>query len=359
MKEAASLKKYDLFTDSRDLLSQSSQSSLSSPSVSAPNSPAAALASPIKTSTELQAPSPLSGEGLPSTPEKEEQQEKVNSEQRNKMDEAPRGAAEQHEAAQNVSPEGGAHKAVKAEAGGPVQTHQSQTPEVAAPLTVVQEEVLSVITQRAEPAGSLPDVGNRKTEVVAAQEDAAGPAEGAASQTQTHRPSWDIKTEAPSSVQTPADLKHEAAGPASVSDASSLDASAGSKLPTSDLESTEDVHATQSSEEDGSTTSDILEDEANLSKLPVRSDDPAEDRTTSDKPAARAEAASEGIEAGASAEPSAKAAEAPTSPSNQETPSDPDALPPDSIKEIRNLVVEVIEVEELLQCYPDGVPKEE
>lgn len=352
MKEAASLKKYDLFTDSRDLLSQSSQSSLSSPSVSAPNSPAASLASPIKTSTEQQAPSPLSGEGLPSTPEKEEQQEKVNSEQRNKMDEAPRGAAEQHEAAQNVSPEGGAHKAVKAEAGGPVQTHQSQTPEVAAPLTVVQEEVLSVITQQAESAESLPDVGNRKTEVVAAQEDAAGPAEGAASQTETHRASWDIKTEAPSSVQTPADLKHEeAAGPASVSDANSLDVSAGNKLPTSDLESTEDVHATQSGEEDGSTTSDILEDEANLSKLPVSSDDPAEDRTTSDKPAA--------IEAGASAEPSAKAAEAPTSPSNQKTPSDPDALPPDSIKEIRNLVVEVIEVEELLQCYPDGVPKEE
>lgn len=356
MKEAASLKKYDLFTDSRDLLSQSSQSSLSSPSVSAPNSPAVSLASPIKTSGELQPPSPLSGEGLPSTPEKEAQREKANGELRNKMDEALRGVAEQHEAAQNVSPEGGARKAVKAEAG--------QTQEVAAPLTVVQEEVLSVNTQQAEPqvqntdaandAESLPDGGNMKTEVVAAQGDAA---EGAASQPETHRASWDIETEAPPSVQT-ADLKHD--GAASVPDATSLDASAGSELPTSDLESTEDVQATQSSEEEGSTTSDILEDEANLSKSPVSSDDPAEDRTTSDKPAARAEAASDDIEAGGSAEPSAKVAEAPTnSPSNQETPSDPDAPPPDCIKEIRNLVVEVIEVEELVRCYPDGVPKEE
>lgn len=315
MKEAASLKKYDLVTDSRDLLSQSSQSSLSSPPISAPNSPAVSLASPIKTSTEPQPPSPLSGEGLPSTPEKEEQQGKVNGELRNKMDEAP-------------------------EAGGPVQTHQSQTQDIAAQLTVVQEEVPSVNTQPAELAAepqvqntdaaidteSLPDVGNTKTEVVAAQENDAGPAEGAASQTETHRASWDIKPEAPSSAQTPADLKHEEA--ASVSDANSLDVSAGSELPTSDLERTEDVQTAQSSEEEGSTT---------LSKSPVSSDDPAEDRT-SDTLAARAEAASNDIE---------------------ETPSDPEAPPPDSIKEIRNLVVEVIEVEELVQCYPDGVPKEE
>lgn len=346
MKEAASLKKYDLFADSRDLLSQSSQSGLSSPSVSAPNSPAVSLASPVKTSTELQPPSPLSDEALLSTPEKEEQQEKVNGELRNKTDEAPRGAAEQHEAAQNVSPGGGAPEAAKPEAVGPVQT-QSQTQEVAAPQTVVQEEVLSVNARRAELAAEpqvqnadaaddaerLPEVGH-----VTTAQDAAGPAGGAASRTET---------EAPPSVQTPADLKHEeAAGPAPVSDANPLDVSAG-EPPTSDIRSTEGVQATQSSEEEGST---------DLGKSPVSSDEPAEDRTTSHEPAARAEAASDDGEADLSAQPSAKAAKAPT---NQETPSDPDALPPDSIKEIRNLVVEVIEVEELVRCFPDGVPKEE
>lgn len=400
VKEAASLKKYNLFTDSRDLVSQSSRSSLSSPSVSTPNSPAISLTSPTKTSPEPHPPSPLAVNGLFSTP----QQEKVNGVLQSEADvtvsETPQGTAEQKEAAQSVavSPEGEAPKAevvvqtVKAEAGSPVETpaadttNQNETQEVvAAPQTVIHEEVLSVKTEQVELAAEpqvqstdaakeaeiLPDVEG------AAQIDAPVPspdstkntsAEGTDSQTvasseeKAHCESSDVKLEAPSSVQTPAltpaDLKQEeAAEPVPASDPSSLDVSGGSELAPS--ESTE-VQATQSSEDEGSTTSDLLEVEANLSKSPVSSDDSAEERTTSDEPAAQAEAVSDDIEAGASVEPSVEAAEAPTSQSTkEETLSDPDAQAVDSIKEIRDLVVEVIEVEELVQRYPSGVPKEE
>lgn len=407
VKEAASLKKYNLFTDSRDLVSQSSRSSLSSPSVSTPNSPAISLTSPTKTSPEPHPPSPLAVNGLFSTP----QQEKVNGVLQSEADvtvsETPQGTAEQKEAAQSVavSPEGEAPKAevvvqtVKAEAGSPVETpaadttNQNETQEVvAAPQTVIHEEVLSVKTEQVELAAEpqvqstdaakeaeiLPDVEGLKTDVeAAAQIDAPVPspdstkntsAEGTDSQTvasseeKAHCESSDVKLEAPSSVQTPAltpaDLKQEeAAEPVPASDPSSLDVSGGSELAPS--ESTE-VQVTQSSEDEGSTTSDLLEVEANLSKSPVSSDDSAEERTTSDEPAAQAEAVSDDIEAGASVEPSVEAAEAPTSQSTkEETLSDPDAQAVDSIKEIRDLVVEVIEVEELVQRYPSGVPKEE
>lgn len=411
MKEAASLKKYNLFTDSRDLFSQSSRSSLSSPSVSTPNSPAISLASPTKTSPEPHPPSPLAVKGLLSTP----QQEKVNGVLQSEADvtvsETPQGTAEQKEAAQSVvvSPEVEAPKAedvvqtVKAEAGSPVETpaadttNQNETQEVvAAPQTVIQEEVLSVKTEQVELAAEsqvqstdaakaeeiLPDVESVKTDVEAAAAQIEAPvpspdstkntsAEGTDSQTvasseeKAHCESSDVKLEAPSSVQTPAltpaDLKQEeAAEPVPVSDPSSLDVSGGSELAPS--ESTE-VQATQSSEDEGSTTSDLLEVEANLSKSPVSSDDSAEERTASDEPAAQAEAVSDDIEAGASVEPSVEAAEAPTAqssePAKEETLSDPDAQAVDSIKEIRDLVVEVIEVEELVQRYPGGVPTEE
>ncbi|XP_067086696.1 protein Niban 1a [Osmerus mordax] len=62
VKEAAILKKHNLLTESRDLLSQSSRSSLSTPPVSTPSSPAWGLGSPPRPGR--QQPSPLAENGL-------------------------------------------------------------------------------------------------------------------------------------------------------------------------------------------------------------------------------------------------------------------------------------------------------
>ncbi|XP_046908000.1 protein Niban 1a [Hypomesus transpacificus] len=67
VKEAAILKKHNLLTESRDLLSQSSRSSLSTPPVSTPSSPAWGLGSPQRLSR--QPPSPLAENGLSLRPE--------------------------------------------------------------------------------------------------------------------------------------------------------------------------------------------------------------------------------------------------------------------------------------------------
>lgn len=418
VKEAASLKKYNLFTDSRDLLSQSSRSSLSSPSVSTPNSPAMALASPTKTSSEPQPASPLAVNGQPSTPEKVE---KVNGVLRNEAPtdraaviKTPLGKLEQKEVAQSV--------AVSQEADVPAPkeediiqtvtpaavestalaatTNQSETQEVnteAAPETVTPEEVISVQTEEvetaAEPLEQNTDapkeaeitlsetpavVEDIKIELEAQTEapDATNvpentSAEGTQSQTadnsegQTHCESSETELEAPSSgetaVLTPADLSQglQEAEPDTGSDPNSLDVSVGSEAAPSDVESMEEVKVTQISEDEVSTTSDILEDER-TSKLPLSSDDPAEDRPA---PQAQTEAVSDDIEAGASVEAAEAATEATPSESSdpvvEETPCSPEAQALDSVKEIRDLVVEVIEVEELVQHYPDGVPKEE
>ncbi|XP_076582897.1 protein Niban 1-like [Chaetodon auriga] len=419
VKEAASLKKYNLFTDSGDLLSQSSRSSLSSPSASTPSSPAMVLASPTKSSLEQQPPSPLVVI-CQSTPQKEEQQEKENGVLQSEASpgvpviETPLGRVEQKEAAQSVavSQEEEAPEAediiqtVKVEADTPVAlqtpTNQRETQQVnteVASETVVQQEVISVKAGKVEtsPEPQMQNTGaSEEAEIpkesittdaaaAAAQTDVSVPrsdstnepmntsAEGteshtaASSEDKTHCDSSEIKLEAPSSGQTPVltpadvslDLKQEVAEPVSASDPNSLDVSVGSESPPSEVESTEEVKAAQSSEDEVSTPPDVLEDEANLSKSPVSSDDPAEDKTTSGEPAPRVqtEAASEDVEAGASV--SVEPPEAPTSQSSEGTPSSPEAQPLDSIKEIRDLVVEVIEVEELVQRYPSGVPKEE
>ncbi|XP_044056675.1 protein Niban 1a isoform X2 [Siniperca chuatsi] len=400
VKEAASLKKYNLFTDSRDLLSQSSRSSLSSPSVSTPGSPAMALASPTKTSFEPQLPSPLAVNGLSSSPQKEEQQEKENGVLRSEASvdvpviKTPLGKAEQKEAAQSVAvsqeAEVPAPKAedvvqtVKAEAALADTATQSETQEVnvkAAPETVIQEEVISVKTEKVETAAEpqtqssdatteaeIPTVVESiKTDVEAAAQIEApvpspGPtnepvntsAEGTGSQTvasseeKTHCGISEIKLQAPSSGQTPVLTPNP----------NSLDVSGGSESAPSHVESTEEVKVTQSSEDEVST---------NLGRSPVSSDRPAEDKTRSDEPSPRVqtEAVSGDVRVGGDTEAGVcvEAADATTSqssgPAKDEPPSSPEAQPLDSIKEIRDLVVEVIEVEELVQHYPSGVPKEE
>ncbi|KAF1385284.1 hypothetical protein PFLUV_G00106130 [Perca fluviatilis] len=452
VKEAASLKKYNLFTDSRDLLSQSSRSSVSS----TPGSPAMALASPSKTSSESR--SPLAFNGHPSSPPKDEPTGAENGDET--VFETPLQKVEQILVAQSaaVSAEAEAtppeapevDQTVKAEAAAPValeppafgdSTNQSETQEVnveTAAETVIQEEAISVETAAEPPMQSTdPPKEGETTETAADVEAAAAQTEapvpspdaakepgsssagGTGAQTassgeeETHRERSEIKPAAPSGGQTPAlppadisvDRSLQEAEPVNVSGPSSLDVSVGSESAPSDVESLEGVETTQSSEEDKvSTTSDVLEDAADISKSPESSDDAAEDENASAEPSppvqtetvstgdteasaelsprvqteatsaepsppVQTEAASaepsplvqtEAASAGdteASAEPSVEAAAAPTAaPAEYVNPSRPEA-PPDCIKQIRDLVMEVIEVEELVQRYPDGVPK--
>lgn len=384
-----------------------------------------ALASPCKTSFERQPPSPLAVNGPSSSPQKEEQQQKVNgvvlSEASKDVTvmETPLGKVEQKEVAQSVAvsqeAEVPAHKAedfvqtVNTEAGAPVvpetpaladATNQSETQEVnveAAPENFIREKVETA----AEPQTQSTDapkqaeiptvVENIKTDVEAAaaahteapapspdptNEPAITSAEVTGSQSvasgeeKTHCGCSETKVEAPSSGQTseltPADvsldLKREEAEPVTVSAPSSLDVSAEGESAPSGVESTEEVQATESSEDEVSTTSDVLEDEANLSRSPVSSDDAADPRAQTEATSGEVGVGGE-IEASTSVEPSVEAADATTSQSSEtakeETPSSPEAQALDSIKEIRDLVVEVFEVEELVQRYPSGVPKEE
>ncbi|XP_034562226.1 protein Niban 1a [Notolabrus celidotus] len=432
VKEAASLKKYNLFNDSRDLLSQSSRSSLSSQSTSTPGSPSMSLASPAKTSSEPLPPSPLAVNGVSSSPEKEKEEQEVEDVLRQNeassadvtVIETPLGKVEQKEEAPSVpvsqveavviAPEvDDVFKKEKEEADIPSlpdANKQSETNEentAAAPETVIQE-VISVIAENAEVAAEpltqstdapaeaettlseIPVViESIKTDVEVAEaqveapatspdptnEPANTPEESSGTHTATGEEesqcaSSDIKLEAPSSGETPAitpkdiskDLEKQEAEPAAVSDPKSVEVSVGAESSPSDMESTEEMKVTQSSEDEVSTTSDILDDEANLSKSPVSSDEPTEEKSTSAElsPQAQTETVSVNvggdIEAGASVsvEPSVEAEGV-----KEEAPSSLDAPPPDSIKAIRDLVVEVIEVEELLQRYPSGVPMDE
>ncbi|KAK1897225.1 Protein Niban 1 [Dissostichus eleginoides] len=484
VKEAASLKKYNLFTDSRDLLSQSSRSSLSSPSpaASTPNSPAMMLASPSRTSSEPPPPSPLAVDGLSFSPKKEEKMDNGVLPNEASTDvttiETPLGKVEEKDAAPTVSEEATPTKAeevvqaVKEEEGLPVSLErpevtdtakESETQEVnveAAPETVIQDNVFAVETKAVEvaaepqmqttaapreteitlsevptvveskkkeeaasasteapvssphssiepekaPVPSLdsstepehgpvavadssvepdkapvpspdssnetekapvpspdssnetekapvpsPDSSNEKenapvpsSEKMIEPEKAPLPsptiepentsAEEAACQTlasseeESHCVISEIKLEAPSSGETHAltpedislDLKRQEEETVTVSNPNCLDVSVGSESAPSDVESMEEGRTTQSSGDEVSTTLDVL-DEANMGHSPVSSDEQPEDKITVDEPCR---------------EEQTEAA-------------------------IRDLVMEVIEVEELVKRYPSGVPTEE
>ncbi|TDH08975.1 hypothetical protein EPR50_G00103200 [Perca flavescens] len=364
VKEAASLKKYNLFTDSRDLLSQSSRSSVSS----TPGSPAMALASPSKTSSEPRSRSPLAPNGQPSGPPKDELTGAENGDET--VFETPLQKVEEILVALSVSklPEVDQTASVALETPAFADsTNQSQPQEVN--VETAAEEAISVVTAAEPPMQSAdPPKGRRITlseapsvvesiktdvEASAAQIEAPVPSPGAAKEPVSSsaggsgaQTASSSDEEAPSGGQTPAlppadvgvDPSLQEAEPAHVSGPNSLDVSVGSESAPSDVESLEGVKTTRSSEEDKvSTTSDVLEDDADVSKSPESSDDAAEDEPARAEPSPRVqtEAASAG-DTEASAEPEA---------------------PPDCIKQIRDLVTEVIEVEELVQRYPDGIPK--
>ncbi|XP_058493941.1 protein Niban 1a [Solea solea] len=409
VKEAASLQKYNLFTDSRDVVSQSSRSSLSSPSASIPGSPAMALSSPSKTSVEPQPTSPLVANDLSSSPREEEQKEKESSglkpvEVSTSVDtsviETLVSEVEQKECAQTVAvgqetaaPEAeGVFHTVKVEADAESAAlantaSSNETPDVSVTAeTVIQEAAVSVETLPDDPVTQSTDVVEEvthlltdvdileteaKTEAPAlspgpAVETEPTSAVGAGSEDSSEGDSG-IKVEAPSGgeapVLTPGDVALDEA-----SDPNSLSVSMGSESPPSDIESTENIRTTQSSEDEVSTTSDVLQDDADISKSPVSSDETPEDTNPSDglPSQTQAEAASDvhvqdDMEAAVSAGVEAADVTATVSPeaATEEAASSPGAQPPDSIKDIRDLVVEVIEVEELVQRYPSGIPMEE
>ncbi|CAJ1059476.1 protein Niban 1a [Xyrichtys novacula] len=94
------------------------------------------------------------------------------------------------------------------------------------------------------------------------------------------------------------DLERQEAEPAAASDPNSLDVSLGSESSRSDVESTEEVKPTPSSEDEVSTASDVLDDEANVSKSPESSDEPAEDKPACADPSPQAQTETESVSVG-------------------------------------------------------------
>ncbi|XP_053179063.1 protein Niban 1a [Scomber japonicus] len=475
VKEAASLKKYNLFTDSRDLLSESSRSSLSSPSRSTPGSPAMLLASPAKTSSEPpppSPPSPLVVNGLSSSPKKEQKEEKKDDVLQQSepsagvtVIETPLGEIEQKETATSVTVNQEEQPAAKAEEI--IQTVQAETSSTVTPEAPVEPEkseasvapetpetpAVPIVSETPEAsdaavvpespeASEAPAAAPAETAAVTETQDVSGGAAAAQTEIQEEKEkeiftetteaetspepqiqntdaeitSSEITTvvesikadveeaaahsEAPAEAAEPEpepepvspaeectgsqcaasssdEAQHESAAPSGGEAAvitpnsdlkaeederaepNSLDASAGSVSPPSDVESTEETKALQSCEDVVMATTDVAEVEE---VKPASSDDKTTNEETeavSVESVEAAEAQDEPAKQEVPSSPEAKQ-EVPSSPeAKQEVPSNPDDAPLDCIKEIRNLVVEVIEVEELLQRYPSGVPTEE
>lgn len=247
-----------------------------------------------------------------------------------------------------------------ADSGGPNWTQKSSVKNV-----VSEEEVSSVsATEKLEVE---PERGTHRTEPVeeAGSETTAAALEGLKTEAEPEVPAVnpvpsndteptsaveggsqaEDRSEAPSSgekaVVTPVDEGVE-------DDPNSVDVSLGSESPPSDVKS-EEVKDTP---EEVSTTSDVLEDEGGISKTAVTSDYAPED-IPPQNPGSKTEdvGVSDDAETGVSI----------ISPESvpEETPSSPTARPLDCVKDIRDLVVEVIDVEELVQHYPSGIPQEE
>ncbi|KAM8874302.1 protein Niban 1a [Spinachia spinachia] len=395
VKEAASLKKYNMFTDSRDLLSQSSRSSLSSSPVSTPGTPAMGLAAHLKTSVEPQPPSALAGNGPSSILLKDGQPEKNLNLGDTPLIETPLAMVGQTDAlkivpvAEEAEPtplveEEVLHTVVEA---GPATSTMSETQDVkgeaspemsggmAAEPQVQQTDAPKEEEVALSEMATLVESIKTDVEDAAAQREAPAPSrdltnepedlltETTVAQTaptsvkETNCGNSEIKSEAPPSGETPQlpsgihpsrDMKLLEAEPVKMA----------SETAPSEVESAVEVQTGQNSEDEVSTASGVLEDAANKSMPPVRPDE-----TRGDEPSPRAQTEAvmgdggRDAEAVARAEPSAEAADTATCQASEEE--SPKAMPIGCIKEIRDLVVEVIEVEELVKRYPCGVPKEE
>uniref|UniRef100_A0AAX7T679 Niban 1/2/3 domain-containing protein n=1 Tax=Astatotilapia calliptera TaxID=8154 RepID=A0AAX7T679_ASTCA len=403
VKEAANLKKYNLFTDKRDLTSQSSLSSLPA---SIPGSPAMTLASLNKPSLEPQ-PSPLASNDVFASSQKQEQQEEGKDQLQSEalkdmiVGETPLGKVETGVGTSSSGSQESDLPALKAEdviqtaaeeAGSNSNLNspdlienmpESCTNDTAAavPAIVMHEDVISVKTEEtktaAEPETNSADapqepptaVGSITTTEAPKQAESLNASNLSAEGTESLPANTEAKTQCENpEIMVEAPPSGEALGgivlsenvgdaePVAFSETSSLAVSVGSESHPSDVESTDDV----------STSSDILEGEANIRKSPVGSGDATEDITASDKVPVQTEVKSGTvIGTGAIVEVEAEEVEKmkaslSSEPVQEETPSSPaQARPLDCVKEIRDLVVEVIEVEEPVQHYPSGISKED
>nr|XP_054591000.1 protein Niban 1 [Nothobranchius furzeri] len=321
VKEAASLHKHNLFTDS-------SRSSLSSPPVSTPNSPALPLASPVSPKPEVLPLSPLVVKGLPPglqrdvSPDATEiitplgRVEPKGEETSGASQWAELPATREHEIQTMKEPE--------------YEPNLSENQDSSAPQTLVQTETaaqLDVQDTKEPPGGqtSPSPVGRLKSEAGQTEDlDQTGEpfqpsAEGSRSEETLQSRSSKDKLEAPSGGEEAEDLtsQQEETGSVTASDPNSLDVSVGSDSPPSEPGSTGDASSISEGSE-------------------VAGKDPELSPETP-------------TEAGANVHTDVHI---PASSPSPEPPPSPETPPPDCITEIRDLVTEVIEVEELVQHYP-------
>ncbi|KAM4574634.1 protein Niban 1a [Fundulus diaphanus] len=341
VKEAASLKKHNLFTES-------SRSSLTS--VSTPSTPTLAPASSVRAASQSP-PSPLAGNGLPLSGRKDKE---APQESETLMDaggpEAEPPAAEAEEAVQTLKAEG-LETPVPPESGDAAEIQENWTlvqtePETAAePETRRADHQNEAETASSGPsgaAGSLTPEAANQPEKLSAEE--PGPQPAAAGEETVQSLKAGGKLEAPSGGGEAEDfglkLRVETES-LTASDPNSLDVSVGSESPRSDLESTGGI----------SETSELLQD-VQSSMSPGET---PEDRPSAEEPSSEAQtqavSRTGGVEtgAGATVETPAEPAAAATRPPAGDGPA---VQLPDRVKEIRDLVEEVIEVEQPVHHYP-------
>lgn len=342
VKEAANLKKHNLFGDS-DVASQSSLSS-PSPSVSTPGSPATVAASCLKVSFEPL--SPLVANCLKRiTPVKEVPEVKA-------KEVGPEVTLEEDVP---VTPESSASTLIE----GPVETEEQviyvetaaepemQSIDARNEVEAEASEVSMVSESRtsdAEEASEIPGPTN-ETLTTTFDSQQEGSSEGEMWCESAH-----LKLETPpggEEADDDLDMTH-GAEPVTFLEPNSVE----SLSPLSDLESLEEAKAPRSSEDEPSISSN--NPETNLSKSPVKSEEATSDELS---PPSEMEAVSGDV----GTEEAVVNITNTVSESRPVTAQDTSTAtsPTDSVKEIRDLVAEVIEVEELVQSYQSEVPKEE
>uniref|UniRef100_A0A3Q2E2L7 Niban apoptosis regulator 1a n=1 Tax=Cyprinodon variegatus TaxID=28743 RepID=A0A3Q2E2L7_CYPVA len=343
VKEAAALKKHNLSV-------RNSRSSLSS--VSTPGSPAQL---PTR-STSQTPPSPLSVNGLPLSPGKEadQPQEKLeptedptrtvgrqaeepvqtvkveeSSKEELKTDVQPETAepAEIQETSvlvQVEEPESAAEPETQKTEGSAENTLAE--PSAAAESQASEAPVLDGTNEPIKPAAE--DTGSQP----AAEETGSQPAAASEETDPSQNQNPGIQLEAPPGGEGAEDslLRLKVEESISASDPNSMNVSVGSDSPRSDLESTTGTPE----------TSEILD----VVESAGSPEEPSEDQTSAGEPSS--EVQTEAAGAGAAVESPAEPSDTPSSPEGS------GVQPLDCVKEIRNLVVEVIEVEEPLQRYP-------
>lgn len=377
VKEAASLHKHNLFQES-------SRASLSS--VSTPSSPAPALASSVRFPSQTP-PSPLAANGLPPSPTKgaEPKREKVGEEVLQAADwpdaKLPAGEGTQNDRMLKVEgissadpkppsaetldpsePQIQENLSVQAEEPRTQRTDQqeaettsSEPPAVSPEPPADPPEVPTAAEPPApepsspEPLGTVeppapePSVVSEAPTLDQTDEPVNLPAEEPGSQAAAASQQPSAMLAAPPGGEEAEDvglklqLKTEDAEGGTASDPNSLAVSVGSDSPRSDPESTGGI----------SETSELLEVQSALSP-----EETSEDQTSAGEPSIEAQTGEVEAGAGATAESPAEPDGAAFSPPAGNGPGEPDVQPLDCVKEIRNLVVEVIEVEEPMDRFP-------